>query len=55
MDELVVRLRRHASARGLELTSTATMFDLMAAGCSECCTNYVGGNGTCPPPPKKLE
>jgi hypothetical protein len=32
-------------ARQLELET----FDLLLAGCSACCSQYTGGNETCPP------
>lgn len=54
-DELVEGLERKAAAIRLELARSEDVFDLMAEACSACCKISNSGNGSCPPPPKKIE
>jgi hypothetical protein len=49
MDTVIERLRdKVANAPAGDRESWET-FDLLAAACSYCCTQYTGGNETCPP------
>ena len=48
MQELIHRLRRELAAHGLGMNELEA-FELLAAECSACCSNYGGGNKECPP------
>jgi hypothetical protein len=53
METTIQRLRDRVEATRTPLPE-GDVFDLLAAACSQCCTDYEGGNKTCPPPPKKI-
>jgi hypothetical protein len=47
MDSTIQLLREKAARVGDQ--ETWDVFELLAAACSYCCTNYTGGNKDCPP------
>jgi hypothetical protein len=47
MDSTIQLLREKAARAGDQ--ETWDVFELLAAACSYCCTNYTGGNKDCPP------
>lgn len=46
MQPIIDHLKNHLSD-GLE--GADEVFDLLLAACSYCCTQYTGGNESCPP------
>lgn len=53
MDGLIDRLRVGGQRANLGGETSQELFDLLLAACSYCCTQYTGGNESCPP--KKVE
>lgn len=53
MDRLIGSLKSAVEDRRLTVAEDGA-FDLLVAACSQCCTDFEGGNKDCPPPPKKI-